>query len=192
MLSTPTANAQDNYISDELFTYMHSGPGTQFRIIGSINAGTKITIVDRDANADYTQVIDERGRKGWVSNKHVSRQPGLKIRIPSLEKELAQVKLMLANAKDNSKIKTKSLIESLDQRNAQLKKLEIYTNDLHHKLINAQSEIRALHARIDTQKDNLLMSWFTYGAIVAGGGLLLGLILSHLIPHHKKRNNDWT
>lgn len=44
VLAAPAANAQDNYISDELFTYMHSGPGTQFRILGSIDAGEKVTV----------------------------------------------------------------------------------------------------------------------------------------------------
>ena len=191
MLVVPAAHAQDNYISDELFTYMHSGPGTQFRIIGSIDAGTKVTVVDRNRNAGYTQVLDERGRKGWVESKYVSNQPGLKTRMPALEKELTQVKSALANAQGDSEAKTKGLIESLEQRNAQLKELETHTSELNQKLIDAQSEIRELRARIDTQKDDLLMRWFTYGAMVAGAGLLFGLILPHLIPRRKKRNNGW-
>ncbi|MCC4799049.1 arylsulfatase [Enterovibrio norvegicus] len=191
MLVVPAAHAQDNYISDELFTYMHSGPGTQFRILGSIDAGTKVTVVDRNRNAGYTQVLDERGRKGWVESKYVSNQPGLKTRVPALEKELTQVKSALANAQGDSEAKTKGLIESLEQRNAQLKELETHTSELNQKLIDAQSEIRELRARIDTQKDDLLMRWFTYGAMVAGAGLLFGLILPHLIPRRKKRNNGW-
>nr|WP_194956918.1 TIGR04211 family SH3 domain-containing protein [Enterovibrio baiacu] len=191
MLVVPAAHAQDNYISDELFTYMHSGPGTQFRIIGSVDAGTKVTVVDRNRNAGYTQVLDERGRKGWVESKYVSNQPGLKTRMPALEKELTQVKSALANAQGDSEAKTKGLIESLEQRNAQLKELETHTSELNQKLIDAQSEIRELRARIDTQKDDLLMRWFTYGAMVAGAGLLFGLILPHLIPRRKKRNNGW-
>ncbi|MEZ8082191.1 TIGR04211 family SH3 domain-containing protein [Enterovibrio norvegicus] len=191
MLVVPAAHAQDNYISDELFTYMHSGPGTQFRILGSIDAGTKVTVVDRNRNAGYTQVLDERGRKGWVESKYVSNQPGLKTRMPALEKELTQVKSALENAQGDSEAKTKGLIESLEQRNAQLKELETHTSELNQKLIDAQSEIRELRARIDTQKDDLLMRWFTYGAMVAGAGLLFGLILPHLIPRRKKRNNGW-
>ncbi|MEZ8027197.1 arylsulfatase [Enterovibrio norvegicus] len=191
MLVVPAAHAQDNYISDELFTYMHSGPGTQFRILGSIDAGTKVTVVDRNRNAGYTQVLDERGRKGWVESKYVSNQPGLKTRMPALEKELTQVKSALANAQGDSEAKTKGLIESLEQRNTQLKELETHTSELNQKLIDAQSEIRELRARIDTQKDDLLMRWFTYGAMVAGAGLLFGLILPHLIPRRKKRNNGW-
>ncbi len=76
MLAVPAAHAKDNYISDELFTYMHSGPGTQYRIIGSVDAGTKVTVVDTNRNEGYSQVIDDRGRKGWVESKYVTNQPG--------------------------------------------------------------------------------------------------------------------
>ncbi|WP_325893943.1 TIGR04211 family SH3 domain-containing protein [Grimontia sp. NTOU-MAR1] len=191
LLTVPAAHAKDNYISDELFTYMHSGPGTQFRIIGSVDAGTKVTVVDSNRNAGYTQVIDDRGRKGWVETKYVSKQPGLKTRVPALEEELKQLKEALSSAQGDSEAKTKGLIESLDQRNAQVKELEQHTSELNQKLIDAQTEIRELRARIDTQKDDLLMRYFAYGGMVAGGGLLFGLILPHLIPRRKKRNNGW-
>lgn len=191
MLAVPAAHAKDNYISDELFTYMHSGPGTQFRIVGSVDAGTKVTVVDSNRNAGYTQVIDDRGRKGWVETKYVSNQPGLKTRLPALEEELTQVKEALASAQGDAEAKTKGLIESLDQRNSQVKELERHTSELNQQLIDAQTEIRELRARIDTQKDDLLMRYFAYGGMVAGGGLLFGLILPHLIPRRKKRNNGW-
>ncbi|AMG30997.1 TIGR04211 family SH3 domain-containing protein [Grimontia hollisae] len=191
MLAVPAAYAKDNYISDELFTYMHSGPGTQYRIIGSVDAGTKVTVVDSNRNAGYSQIIDDRGRKGWVETKYVSNQPGLKIRVPALEEELKQVKEALARAQGDTEAKTKGLITSLEQRNAQVKELEQHTSELNQKLIDAQTEIRELRARIDTQKDDLLMRYFTYGGIVAGGGLLFGLILPHLIPRRKKRNSGW-
>ncbi|CZF84793.1 TIGR04211 family SH3 domain-containing protein [Grimontia marina] len=191
MLAVPAAHAKDNYISDELFTYMHSGPGTQFRIVGSVDAGTKVTVVDTNRNAGYTQVIDDRGRKGWVETKYVSNQPGLKVRVPALEEELKQVKEALSSAQGDAEAKTKGLIESLDQRNSQVKELERHTSELNQQLIDAQTEIRELRARIDTQKDDLLMRYFAYGGMVAGGGLLFGLILPHLIPRRKKRNNGW-
>ncbi|OOF20000.1 arylsulfatase, partial [Salinivibrio sp. IB574] len=83
VLVAPRAMAE-NYISDELFTYMHSGPGTQYRIIGSVDAGDKITVLSRDRDAGYTQVVDSRGRKGWVKSDYVTTQPGLKERLPAL------------------------------------------------------------------------------------------------------------
>ncbi|QIR06968.1 TIGR04211 family SH3 domain-containing protein [Salinivibrio costicola] len=190
VLVAPRAMAE-NYISDELFTYMHSGPGTQYRIIGSVDAGDKITVLSRDRDAGYTQVVDSRGRKGWVKSDYVTTQPGLKERLPVLEAELKRVKSALASAQDDAKAQQKGLVESLAKRNEQISKLEAHSSELNKKLIEAQSEIRALRAKIDTQKDDLLMRWFTYGGMVAGGGLLFGLVLPHLIPRKKRRRDGW-
>ncbi len=45
MLAAPTF-AQDRYIADKLFTYMHSGPSNQYRILGSIDAGEKVKLIE--------------------------------------------------------------------------------------------------------------------------------------------------
>ncbi|WP_021023389.1 TIGR04211 family SH3 domain-containing protein [Salinivibrio costicola] len=190
LVTAPQAMAE-NYISDELFTYMHSGPGTQYRIIGSVDAGDKITVLKRDQNAGYSQIVDSRGRKGWVKSDFVTTQPGLKERVPALEAKLKKVKTALSSAQDDAKAQQKGLVESLKKRNAQIEKLETHSSELNKKLIDAQNEIRALRAKIDTQKDDLLMRWFTYGGMVAGGGLLFGLVLPHLIPRKKRRRDGW-
>ncbi len=183
------AFAQDRYISEDLFTYMHSGPGTQYRIIGSVDAGEKVSVLS--SQSDYTQIVDSRGRKGWVDSKYISRQPGLKERLPALQNELKQVKSALAKAEGEANSKQEGLLESLEQRNSQIKELEKYNADLNQKLIDSQAETRELRARLDTQKDDLLMRWFTYGGLVAGAGLILGLILPHIIPRRKKTNDRW-
>ncbi|WP_074214174.1 TIGR04211 family SH3 domain-containing protein [Salinivibrio sp. ES.052] len=190
LIAAPRAMAE-NYISDDLFTYMHAGPGTQYRILGSVDAGDKVTVLKRNRDEGYTQVVDSRGRKGWVKSDYVTTQPGLKERVPALEAELKKVKSALASAQDDAKAQQKGLVSSLEKRNGQIEKLEAHSSELNRKLIDAQNEIRALRAKIDTQKDDLLMRWFTYGGMVAGGGLLFGLLLPHLIPRKKRRRDGW-
>ncbi len=194
LLTSPITKAEDkttSYISDNLYIYMHTGPGTEYRILGSISAGSEVTIVNKDSSSKYTQLIDSKGRKGWVETKFVSHKPSLKNIVPALEAELAQVKSALSSATTDTQAKTQTLIESLDLRNTQLKELEEHSNDLNQKLIDAQSEIRELRASLDTQKDDLLMRYFTYGGMVAGGGLMLGLVLPHILPRRKKRSGGW-
>ncbi|HAH03717.1 MAG TPA: TIGR04211 family SH3 domain-containing protein, partial [Vibrio sp.] len=82
MLAAPAAFAQDRYIADKLFTYMHSGPNNTFRIIGSVDAGEKITYLQTNKSTGYTQVQDNRGRKGWVESKFVSTQESMALRMP--------------------------------------------------------------------------------------------------------------
>lgn len=191
VVTLPAKAEQVRYISDDLFTYMHKGPSTQFRIIGSINAGTKVSLLEANKETGYSRVKDNRGRTGWVSTKFISTQVGLKERVPALEKELTEVKAALADAQLSGDEKTASLQNSLQMRTEQISELESQNSQINEQLMTSQAEIRELRAKIDTQKDDLLMKWFTYGGMVAGVGLLLGLILPHLIPRRRKRNNGW-
>ncbi|WP_370643745.1 TIGR04211 family SH3 domain-containing protein [Photobacterium sp. TLY01] len=182
---------QVRYISDDLFTYMHRGPSTQFKIMGSVDAGTKVTLLEVNKESGFSKVTDDRGRTGWIKSDFISNQVGLKERLPKLEKELAEVKKALANAKQSSDERNATLQSSLESRTEQITDLEDRNTKLNDQLSTSQSEIRELRAKLDTQADDLLMRWFTYGGMVAGGGLLFGLVLPHLIPRRKKRNNGW-
>lgn len=187
----PVNAEQSRYISDDLFTYMHKGPSTQFRIIGSVNAGTKVALLETNRETGYSKVRDDRGRIGWVNADYLSTQMGLKERVPALEKELTEVKASLADALQSGDKKTASLQNTVKLRTEQITDLETQNSQLNEQLMTSQAEIRELRAKLDTQKDDLLMRWFTYGGMVAGGGLLFGLILPHLIPRRRKRNNGW-
>lgn len=191
ILAAPTALAQDRYIADKLFTYLHSGPSSQYRIIGSINAGDKVSLLSTNRESGYSQVQDERGRKGWVESKFVTTQESMAVRLPRLEKELTQVKSQLANARETSNSEKDGLVSSLEARNKQIAELEQNYSDISSQLTSSQTEIRELRAKLDTQKEDLLLRYFMYGGGVAGVGLLFGLILPHLIPRRKKSPSGW-
>ncbi|MEF1288622.1 TIGR04211 family SH3 domain-containing protein [Vibrio sp. M260118] len=191
MLAVPAALAQDRYISDKLFTYMHSGPSNQFRIIGSVDAGDKVKLISANRDTGYTQVQDSKGRKGWVESRFVTKQESMALRLPKLEKELADVKEKLANARSNADQEKAGLIDSLETRNTQISELEQGYSDMSKQLSASQEEVRKLRAKLDTQKDDLLLKYFMYGGGVAGIGLLFGLILPHIIPRRKRSPNGW-
>ncbi|CDT96581.1 TIGR04211 family SH3 domain-containing protein [Vibrio coralliirubri] len=191
MLAAPAAFAQDRYIADKLFTYMHSGPNNTFRIIGSVDAGEKITFLQTNKSTGYTQIQDNRGRKGWVESKFVSTQESMALRMPKLEKELTEVKGKLANARQSADSEKAGLASSLDSRNKQIAELEQNYSEISQQLTSSQTENRELRAKLDTQKDDLLLKYFMYGGGVAGIGLLLGLILPHIMPRRRKSPNGW-
>ncbi|UTT85627.1 SH3 domain-containing protein [Vibrio pelagius] len=191
MLAAPAAFAQDRYIADKLFTYMHSGPNNSYRIIGSVDAGEKITFLQANKQTGYTQIQDNRGRKGWVESKFVTSQESMALRMPKLEKELAEVKAKLANARQSADSEKAGLISSLESRNTQISELEQNYSEISQQLTSVQTENRELRAKLDTQKDDLLLKYFMYGGGVAGLGLLFGLILPHLIPRKRKSPNGW-
>ncbi|HFG1573935.1 TPA: TIGR04211 family SH3 domain-containing protein [Vibrio cholerae] len=190
MLAAPTF-AQDRYIADKLFTYMHSGPSNQYRILGSIDAGEKVKLIEVNKENGYSHIADERGRTGWVESRFITREVSNTLRLPALEKELEEVKKLLANARQNADSEKAGLAESLELRNQQIADLERNYADISKQLTDSQSEIRELRAKLDTQKEDLLLKYFTYGGGVAGIGLLLGLVLPHIIPRRKRHPAGW-
>ncbi|WP_194437441.1 TIGR04211 family SH3 domain-containing protein [Vibrio fluminensis] len=191
IIAAPSAMAQDRYISDNLFTYMHSGPSNQYRIIGSVDAGEKVKLLSTNKENGFSEVVDNRGRKGWVSSKFVTAQESMTTRLPRLEKELTEVKAKLANANENADKEKAGLVDSLETSNSQISQLKKSNSEMNQQLLASQSEVRDLRAKLDTQKDDLLMKYFTYGGGVAGIGLLLGLILPHVIPRRKRSPAGW-
>nr|WP_269782771.1 TIGR04211 family SH3 domain-containing protein [Photobacterium carnosum] len=189
-LISPIANAeQTHYISDNLFTYLLKGPGSQYRIVGSVNAGSPVTLLEKDNG--YSRITDTKGRTGWIESKFISTDLALQERLPVLETELTTVKAKLVEALSTNDNKHSDLNSALAQRNSQISTLETRNTQLQNELTIAQDEVRSLRAKIDTQKDDLLMKWFTYGGLVAGVGLLLGLLLPHITPRRRKRTNGW-
>ncbi len=184
-----SAFAQDRYIADNLFTYMHAGPGSEYRIIGSVNAGDKVKLLK--GGAKYSQIQDPRGRSGWVESRFVTTQTSMAERLPRLEKELSKVKEQLDNAQKSADEEKSGLADSLTARNKQIAELEQNYSEISRQLTASQTEVRELRARLDTRKEDLLFKWFIYGGGVAGGGLLFGLILPHLIPRRKKSPGGW-
>ncbi|EGR2508300.1 TIGR04211 family SH3 domain-containing protein [Vibrio cholerae] len=190
MLAAPTF-AQDRYIADKLFTYMHSGPSNQYRILGSIDAGEKVKLIEVNKESGYSHIADERGRTGWVESRFITREVSNTLRLPALEKELEEVKKLLANARQNADSEKAGLAESLELRNQQIADLERNYADISKQLTDSQNETRELRSKLDTQKEDLLLKYFTYGGGVAGIGLLLGLVLPHIIPRRKRHPAGW-
>ncbi|MFB1035498.1 MAG: hypothetical protein QMC38_09130, partial [Sinobacterium sp.] len=48
------------YISDDLFTYLHAGPGRNFRILGSVVAGTRVSLLQEDSENNFVEIIDDK------------------------------------------------------------------------------------------------------------------------------------
>lgn len=191
LVVVPAAFAKDRYIADKLFTYMHSGPSNQYRIIGSIDAGDKVTLISTNKDSGYSQIQDNRGRKGWVESRFVTSEESMALRLPKIEQELAETKEKLANARAISDKEKAGLVDSLEIRNRQISEMEESYSDMSQQLSTAQEEVRNLRAKLDTQKDDLLLKYFMYGGGVAGFGLLFGLLLPHIIPRKRRSPSGW-
>ncbi|MFT5661847.1 MAG: SH3 domain protein [Sulfurimonas sp.] len=185
---TSSASAATRYISDDLYTYIHSGPGTKYKIIGSVNSGKQIKVIQTNKNAGFTQIKDSKGRDGWINSKYISIQPSLKERLAKLEIQFTKLGTQLHTAEDKANKDIARLEDNLKSHSAQVRELKNTNATLNEKLQQVQALNNNLNEKLDTEKNDLLMRWFSYGGIVGGIGLLLGLILPSLIPRPRKKS----
>ncbi|NIH11097.1 MAG: SH3 domain-containing protein [Serratia symbiotica] len=190
--STPLgAHAEDKrYISDELSTYVHSGPGNQYRIVGTLNAGEAVTLLSVNDSTDYGQIRDPKGRITWIPLEHLSQTPSLHTRVPELEQQVKTLTDKLANIDNRWNQRTEEMQQKVAASGSTISGLQQENQDLKNQLVVAQKKVNAVNLQLDDKQRTIILQWFMYGGGVAGAGLLLGLLLPHLIPR-RKNNNRW-
>ncbi len=102
--ATAVSHAEETrYVSDELNTWVRSGPGDHYRLVGTVNAGEEVTLLQTDANTNYARVKDSSGRTAWIPLKQLSTEPSLRSRVPDLENQVKTLTDKLTNI-DNTGI----------------------------------------------------------------------------------------
>ncbi len=184
------ASAEIRYVSDDVFIYMHSGPGQQYRITGTIDVGSTVTTLKYDAKTKFSQVRTASGKTGWVKDNELQTTLPAKIMLPTVQKQLQEAQNKLQNiAQENSQIldeKTQSIIEK-DNLIASLVSEKKTLQQTITELEAANLELDLLQ---DTKEERVKMEWMLYGGSVLFFGLLIGLVIPFL-PRRKKNRNNW-
>ncbi|WP_462157347.1 TIGR04211 family SH3 domain-containing protein [Pseudoalteromonas sp. GB56] len=114
-----SAEQSTAYISDELYIFMHSGAGKNYRILGSINAGTEITLVTGTETNGFYEIVDDKERQGWVEAQYINQDQSLRIKFEQLGEELANTQQTLRDAQSQIP-ELQNLNSSLQDQNQQL------------------------------------------------------------------------
>lgn len=178
LLLTTSAQAA-NYISDDVYTFYHGGPSTDYRITGRIRSGTPVTVLSRNEKTNFIRIKTPSGKVGWIGADKVSSGTSMAQRFPKLEEQLKQ--------NDNNLDSQVQEISALKQQNQTLAG-ENQGNA--SKVAALEEKIVSLNRTINGMDESNLMRWFTYGGLVAFGGLILGLMIPYL-PKRRKRHDTW-
>ncbi|HET8789814.1 MAG TPA: TIGR04211 family SH3 domain-containing protein [Modicisalibacter sp.] len=182
------AHAQQDashWVSDDLTTFVRSGPTDEYRIVGTLNAGEPVTVLE--TSGDYTQVRAESGDVVWIRSDKLQTEPSLDERFPELKSKVATLGSELSDINESWEGRVAAMTETLGVRQARIAELEQRNAQLDSQFTQAQQAIRELRARLSTQEQDLLMRYFMYGGGVAGAGLIIGLLVPHL-PRRKRRD----
>ncbi len=177
---------EKRYISDELSTWVRSGPGNDYRLIGTLNAGEEVTLLQSNENSKYGQIRDSQGRTTWIPLAQLSEQPSLRTRVPQLEQQVKDLTAKLANIDGSWNERTADMQKKVAGSDAAINSLKEENQQLKNQLVVAKKKVDAANVQLDDKQRTIIMQWFMYGGGVAGVGLLLGLLLPHMIPRRKK------
>ena len=190
-VSSQAALAQSDsqaWVSDELSTYVRSGPTDGYRIVGTLNAGEQVEVLE--TSGDYTRVRSNSGDTVWVLSNELQQTPSARQQLPELQAQVEELTQELDGINDTWEQRGSSMTETLDIREQRIADLEARNAELDNQAEQSRQQVRALQARLDTQEEDLLMRYFMYGGGVAGAGLLVGLIVPHL-PRRRKKRDRW-
>jgi SH3 domain protein len=174
-----TLQQSAGYIADDLIIYMHAGPGTNFRILGSIVAGTLVSITGLEEN-NYSQIIDDKERTTWVESQYVSTKPGLRFVIAELNEQLA-----------STSGQSTALDDQLADALAQNTELNAANDKLKQEITSLNSELASTTGQLKNQDMKLKTEWFFNGAIVLILGLILGLLVPRLSGKRRQNMDNW-
>ncbi len=178
-LQDSPSELQRQYVREDLFIYLHTGPGRNYRIIGSIDAGTEISVMSQNSDSEFTQVTDDQGREGWIESRFVSNTAPSTLRIPALESALETSQNDAATlAAENTELR-----QRINQAEQQL-------SSINEQLQQQTAQVASLTASLDKADQDELIRWFTRGGMLAGASVLLGVLLT-FIPKKRRRNSEW-
>lgn len=184
-------DAQDDasrWVSDDLTTYVRSGPTDGYRIVGTLTAGDPVELLE--TQGDYSRVRSQSGDVVWVPSSNIQDAPSARVQLPELETRVQELSEELSGINETWESRMASLTETLDVRERRIADLEQRNQALESESEASRSTVRELQARLDTQEEDLLMRYFMYGGGVAGAGLLVGLIVPHL-PRRRRKRDRW-
>ena len=173
-----------DYITENLCTYMRKRAGDQFKISSSLQAGEKITVLDRKER--FVLIRDSRNREGWVLASEVSQTASPKELIPQLQQQVQDLNGRLAKIDSDWQQRTVEIQRRSNESQKQTSDLLAENAQLKREMEILKNKNRSLETMQDSEKRSIAIQYFIYGGSVLVVGLILGLILPYLAPRRKR------
>ncbi|GGW56243.1 TIGR04211 family SH3 domain-containing protein [Alishewanella tabrizica] len=163
------------FISDALVVYLHSGPGNQYRIIGTLAAGS--SVVRLSEQDGYAQIQYDSDKTGWVLKEQLSFTPGLNAQLSELQATFTEQSSRLAE-----------LEQSTNQLQTDLNRVTLERDQAQQELAKLSLSAERLTRELAQTQATFWQQPMVLGGAILVFGLLFGLMLPKLIPH--RRNSD--
>ena len=180
------ANAVDKYVTDDIDIYLRRGPSANYGFSGAVKTGQKVTSLEKSDDGKYTRIQISNGKIGWIETNKLNDEPSYRERLPELEAKLAEYQDKVNNVDENQRKIVNEYEQKLQSAEELIETLQNKNADLDKQVKQQRTQIDSMLNQVDDKRLDLILTWFTYGGLVAGGGLVLGLILPMIMPRRKK------
>lgn len=175
------------YVSDRAYVWLRSGPGTQYKITGSVHPGDSVSFKRYSQDKRFIEVQHGNGSY-WMQAHDLQAEPCGKAKEAILQEQINALQNKLENydnelSRDYKNIKAR--LEKLENENSGLKKA-VADKDT---TIQELDETRRKYAdKLETKELDMQMRWWLQGAMIATGGAFIGILLVFIPrPNRKKR-----
>ncbi|MED5262139.1 MAG: TIGR04211 family SH3 domain-containing protein [Myxococcota bacterium] len=90
LLVPSTAWAERAWVGSQIQLNLRTGPGTEYRIVGTVETGDRVSILER--KPQWTRVRIDGGSTGWVPVGYLEPSPPPVLELAQLRKEAAQLR----------------------------------------------------------------------------------------------------
>lgn len=182
-----SAVAETQYVTENLNTYLRRGAGDNFKISGTIQAGEKVTLIEKKER--YSLIRDAKNREAWILNSELTTKPSSKELNPQLRQQVQELSLKLNKIDQDWQQRTVEMQRRTQQAEQQSNNLIDQNAQLKRELEILKTKNRDLEALQNAESREIMIQYFLYGGTVLGTGLLLGLILPIFMP--RRRKSSW-
>ena len=207
LLLSTSAMAEPAWVTDQFEITLRSGPSTSNAIQLMVSSGTRLEVLERDADSGYSRVRTQGGTEGWVLTRYLMNEASAREQLETLTSQLTN-----ANSRGSSlDSQLKAIRSEYDAANRKIETLERDKATLEKELadikrtaanvlsINEQNkslmdQLTTAQIRADTleQENRALASqtkryWFMAGALVLLVGILLGIWLPRIRWQRRSR-----
>ena len=206
-----SAQAQTAWVSDEFEIMLRSGPSTSNAIQLMVGSGTRLDVLERDADSGYTRVRTSGGTEGWVLTRYLMGEPAAREQLEQLTGELTSataqgssmgaqldaIKGEYANANNsigvlqNEKGQLERELAEIKRMAANVLSIDSQNKNLRQQLTDAEIKVSILEQENEDLASKRIRNWFVTGALVLFGGILLGLLLPRMRTQRRSRYDSF-
>ncbi len=207
LLFSVSAWAQAAWVSDEFEVTLRTGPSTSNAIELMVSSGTRLEILEEDAETGYTRVRTSGGTEGWVLTRYLMNEPSAREQLETLSQQLtnanaegASMTTQLGAIRDEYDTASRTIaelqtdnaalqaqIDDISSKAANTLAIDRQNQELQQQLTDAEIQVSVLEQEKEQLVSQSNRNWFMTGAAVVLLGIVLGLILPRMKFQRRSR-----